>query len=201
MKRILAILALLSATLPMAQAGTVTSLIGAEDGFGIGVLPGQGFDWSLITGAPGPGNTNAWIDGSNTWTQTYDITGLGPLTSATISVFCGGLGYDDSSPDPSLWINGDFIGSLTSGDDAGPLYNYAELDTFSLLPFSSLLTGSDTFTIQTSPDDGWVFGYSLLQFTGPGSVTSSAVPDAGMTVGLLAISLVGLAAFRRRVTA
>lgn len=55
-----------------------------------------------------------------------------------------------------MLIDGQLLGTLTDGDDVGPMYNYAWRNTFDLSSFLALLDGSNTLTFQTiSGGDGW----------------------------------------------
>jgi len=187
-----AILPLLLISALSAKAADAGSLLGDKDGFGIGILPDQGFNWSLVHGPAEAASTDSWIGSSNSWIQTYDISSLGALTSASITVMAGGLGYGELA---SLYIDNVFVGTLSDGDGVGPAYNYAKLDTFDLLPFAAKLTGSNTFTIKAASGDGWALDYSELKFSGSGE---ASVPDAGSTGLMLATILLGGLSLRRR---
>lgn len=195
MKKVIALVTLLTLAAISSHAATVTSLVGDQDGFNQGLLPDQGFNYVTIAAQPGEAaNSDTWIYGSQSWTHTYDISSLGALTSASITIYAGGLGYGASA---QLYLGAQLIGTLSDGDDVGPAYNYTKLDTFDLLPYAALLTGSNTFTIQTIGSDGWTLDYSRLDFTS----RTSSVPDSAATVMLLGAALLSLAAFKRRVAA
>ncbi|MEW6219019.1 MAG: hypothetical protein AB1634_05710 [Thermodesulfobacteriota bacterium] len=167
------------------SAATV-SLYGDKDGFGRGILPDQGFDWSSISQSPvGEGLTDYWVLYSQSWHQTYALPGT--ITGASIEIMAGGLGL----PVPAtLSINGTVIGTLTDGDNTGPAYNYARLDTFDLMPFLGALTGNDLITVSTGAD-GWVLDYSEI-------VLNRATVPVPASLALLAPGLAGLGLLRRR---
>lgn len=173
-----------------ASAATVVDLFGDKDGLGVGVTSGDSFDWSSV--GPGDGDgTDQWVYGSQSYTHTFDLSALGgAITSASLSIFTGGQGLNGLS---SVYINGDLIGQLTDGDDAGPGYNYAWLDTFDLTPYvSSLITGIVNVEIVplSGSNDGWALGYSELTVT-------SAVPVPA-AVWLFGSGILGLIGFSKR---
>ncbi len=182
---------LIIAMTSIATANTVTSLYGDKDGFGIGVLPDQGFDWgSVIQGAGDPSNTDIWMYGTQSWVHSYSLSGLGAITGAAFEIMTGGQGLGELS---NLYINSQFVGTLTDGDDTGPMYNYARLDVFNLMPFVSYLTGTDTIQVVTSGGDGWVLDYSQITL----SDNATTVPEP-TTMLLLGLGLMGLARVRRK---
>ena len=94
----------------------------------LGLLPNQFIDYTIVQGqAAEAGGTDTWVYGSQSWTHTYDISSLGSLSSASITVMAGGLGLDSPA---QLYLGAQLIGTLSVGDNAGPLYNYTKLDTF-----------------------------------------------------------------------
>jgi hypothetical protein len=175
----------------LASATTIVNSVGDKDGFGIGVLPNQGFDFSLVTGPAEAGGTDIWMYGNHSWTHTYSLIGLGPITSASLEIMTGGQGLGGLS---SLYVDGHYVGTLTDGDDTGPAYNYARLDVFNLTPFASYLNGADTITVATyQPGDGWVLDYSQLTISDGGA----SAPDGGFTMLLLGLGLSSLGVARR----
>jgi len=173
-----------------ANAVDVVSAIGDQDGFGIGVTDGAGFDFEAIGAGDGDG-TDVWHDGNLTFTLDYALPGA--VTAAGIELFSGGFGLDAA---PQLYLNGTFVGTLTDGDDAGPLYNYAFKDVIDLTPFASLLSGHDVFEIRLAAgdDDGGVLDYAKLTVSGE---AVAVVPEPA-TNALLAAGLLALAALQRR---
>ncbi|HNS20612.1 MAG TPA: hypothetical protein PKH24_08940 [Sedimentisphaerales bacterium] len=175
---------------------TVTDLIGDKDGFGIGALPGQEFNWNAVTHPDADGTDKWWLN-TQSWTHTYDLASLGgSITSAEVEIFHGG----DGNYEPAkVYLNGTFIGLLTDSDGSGdgvPAYvtynNFANVDVFDITAYAYLLTGNDTIEVQTY-SDGWVLDYSELTVSG-GSV---AIPVPGaMALVALGAGLVG--SLRRR---
>ena len=179
----------------VANSATVTSLYGDKDGFGIGFVPNQSFSNSypsLSKNDPADTGTitDSWMLGDQTWSHTYDISGFGTILSASIEIFTLGQGWHGIS---SLYIDGSYVGNLTDGDNSGAYLrtNWARLDIFDLTPYSSLLDGADSITIDTygTNNDQWALDYSEL------SVSSVPIPAA---VWLLGSGLVGFVAIRRR---
>ncbi|MCP4347436.1 MAG: PEP-CTERM sorting domain-containing protein [Desulfobacterales bacterium] len=183
----------------LASAITITDLYGDEDGFNINVADGEGFSEYDVMAAESAnddeGFTDTWIMGDQSWNHTYDISGMDTITSITLELMTGGQGYEAVS---QIFIDGELVGTLTDGDDTGPDYNYARMDTFDLMPYvASLLDGASELTVDVSSGtDGWVLDYSKLTITGDGAA-SPAVPEPG-TMFLLGFGLVGLAVFGRR---
>jgi len=167
----------------IASAGLIIDQIGDADGFGIGASSGESFDWATIGSGDGDG-TDQWGLGDRNISHTYDISGLGTITSASLEIFTGGQGLEGPT---SLYLDGSFVGLLTDGDDVGPGYNYAWLDSFNLLSFAHLLSGSNVLTIDVAGGgDGWVLDYSRLTISD--EITSVPEPS------VVALLLSGLAA-------
>jgi hypothetical protein len=179
----------------MASATTLISQYGDVDGFGIGATNGSTFNWLSVGTTPDPGTiTDAWIYNTQSWTQTYSLAGLGPITSATLDIFTGGIGAGGPGS-VTLYVDSINIGSLSVGD--GPYLGIeplqvAWLDSFDLIPYVSTLTdGSVTISISTI-NDGWTLDYSKLTISDGVSAPEPA------TMLLLGFGLIGLWGFRKK---
>ena len=180
-----------SAGVAVAAPVTVSDLFGDQDGFGIGVLDGQDFDWSLIGGADADGLTDTWVTNNQSWAHTYDLSGISTLTSAYLEVFTGGAGTDGTFGPADLLIDGTLVGQLTVGYNPISGYNKAVKDVYDLMPFSSLLVGANTILVSTGLDS-WALDYSLLSLEG-----TATVPEPS-TLLLFGTGLMGIGIFRRK---
>ena len=172
-----------------ANAGLIEVQIGDQDGFGLGTLPDESFPLSTLQTGGGDG-TDLWFFGSQSFSLSYDASDIGTITSASLEVFAGGLGWLGIG---SLYFDGTFVGQLTDGDINASPNNYARLDFFDLMSLSSLLDGSDTFTISTNRDDGWALDYMKLTV----EYDSHSVPEPG-TLALFSIGLAAMGLSRGR---
>ena len=165
--------------LPMAaNADLIVAQLGDDDGFGYGIVPDSPldysvFDYSDLQTGDGDG-TDVWVLGTQTFTLTYDVSELGSVTSAFLEVFTVGQGYLGIS---SLYLDGLFVGQLTDGDIGSNPNNFARLDIFDVLAFSSSFNGSTSITINTIQDDGWVLDYLRL------TINCEPFPGGGSTEG------------------
>lgn len=185
MKKYIALGALLTSISNLASATLIVDQVGDVDGFGIGALNGESFNWQDVGSGDGDG-TDRWLLQDTTISHTYDISGLTNITSASLELFTGGQGWYGLT---SIYLDGAFVGHLTDGDDVGPGYNYAWLDTFDLLPFAAQLDGANELTIDVYNEggDGWVLDYSRLTISGE----VASVPEPG-TFALLFSGLMGI---------
>lgn len=146
-----------------ANALTVTDLYGDQDGFGLGVSEGQVFHFgTLATADPGT-ITDQWMNGVQSWTHTYSLTGLSSVRRASLEIFSGGSGTTGTLA--SISIDGQEFGRLSYGrstDPDSPFPNIATIDIFDLTPYLAFIDGFDSLTVTTQANDGWVLDYSKL---------------------------------------
>ena len=178
-----------------AMAAVIVDLYGDKDGLGIGVADGDSFFFGDVT-ADDPADvgtiTDRWMFGDQTWSHTYDLTGLGTVTGGSLEIFTGGQGWFGQS---SLFLDGVFVGLLTDGDgfDGGDNANRARLDTFDLAAFLPQIDGANTLRVDTvRSGDGWALDYSELTIT-------TAVPEPA-TLWLIGVGLLGIGLARARKT-
>jgi hypothetical protein len=180
----------------LASALTTSDLYGDIDGMGIsGLSDGAAFDWTAVTsGAADAGTiTDQWMYADHSWTHTYDISGLGTLTSATLEIATGGQGWYGLT---SIYIDDILVGTLTDGDtnDGGTNENLYQVDTFDLLSLGVNFQGASTLkTVHVNSGDGWALDYSLLTI----SDDAAPVPEPA-TMLLFGTGIAGFVGSRLR---
>ena len=199
MKKLLGFLC--AVTLVFGMAGSASALTisyqyGDQDGMGIaGLTAGSSFDWLAVNAddASDVGTiTDAWMYADQTWTQTYDFTGLGTITSADLEIGTGG--QEGSVELTELYLNAVFVGTLTDGTTAG--VNSYQIDTFDLLSLGISFEGVSVYTLTTVHQysgDGWALDYSLLTL----SDDNAPVPEPS-TILLVGTGLLGIIGFGRK---
>lgn len=188
---------------------SVTDLIGVKDGFGIGILEDQSFNYKDLPGLAREETTNGWIPRNAlplSWEHEYLLSGFSSITDASLEIFTGGQG----SYGPSrLFLDEVEIGDLTDGEIGGQ--NFARLDTFDLSSYLNLLEdGHVTIRVETQyanhsysdPDekygaDNWILDYSQLTIYGISDTLPAPVPEPS-SILLLGIGLIGLAGYGRK---
>ena len=176
-----------------AQAGTVATQLGADDGLGLTLASGDAFYFGDLNAGSG---LDEWHPGG--FSTTLSSSWSGTVVSASLEIFSGGWGLDAPA---QVLLNGTVIGALSVGDlTATPSgENVAFRDVFSLDPFLGLLTGNDLIEIQTAnvDDDGALGLLKLMLQTQDAGTGGNTVPEPA-SLALAGLALAGAFATRRR---
>lgn len=176
----------------LAHAAFVTSQVGLDDGFGLGVASGDEFYASDL---PEGSGLAEWHEGGSTALLTGSWAGR--LAGAQLQVFSGGWGLYGPA---DVLLNGSVIGQLSVADFDVLGANYAFLDGFALDP-AALINGTNEVEIRVAasanaadPLDTGVLGFVRLVLQVDDGNT---VPEPG-SVALAGVALAAALLTRRR---
>ncbi len=198
---------------PLANANSIELTITAGSDTATGIIYGTGV---LAGDASWTGSIDGWniefIAGSTaptTGSLANPILDLGSLNVYTVGsdplvISFGGVGYTGSGAAfASISGNGSAVGTFNTYYDSGNSGNNL-LSTANLLTSQSF-TGATLDQTENGGPLGSVTPYSLTEVltinSGLGSLDDSlSVPDGGLTVALLGFGLVGIQAYRRKLS-
>ena len=172
----------LSVTPSAKSAVTIIDLQGDKDGFGVGCPIATGLNytdyglyWEDYRMTEDPDFTDNWYNGDKSWTHTYDLMGLAPL-SASLELYIAGIA-DDPAWSAEVLVNGVSVGTIPA--------DYSAHDLTRILTFNvpiGLITGSDGITIGLNNDlDGYIIDYSQLTIQtipAPGAIALCGIGTA-----------------------
>jgi hypothetical protein len=190
-----------------APAGTIDSLVGDKDGFGLAgapAVPANGTLWrdtlggAFFTDYRDAGDlanapfTDIWnANVGPTYSHNYGLVGT-PL-AALLSVQIAGVG-DVGGPYDVLFNNIN-IGQIPVNNT---INGFQEVNLYSWAVPVGLLTGADTVSLKinlpVSSGDGYIINFSELHIR----TQDGHVPEVTSAFGLLSLGLAGLAGLKRK---
>jgi hypothetical protein len=201
-----------------ASAGTIDSLVGDKDGFGLPgapAVPANGTLWQSTLGGSffgdyrGPGDvgnaafTDIWdAPAGVTYSHTYGLSGT-PL-GAILSIQFAGVADQspiDNNPNRGPWdvkYNGTLIGQIPVNTSANA---YQEVETYTFNVPVGLLTGSDAVALGVNIpniNDGFIINFSELHIR---TLDNGQVPEVASALGLLSFGLLSLVGLKRKLAA
>jgi len=167
------------------SAITITDLQGDKDGFGVGCPIASGLNyldygqyWYDYREPGDPDFTDYWYEGDKSWTHSYDLSGLTPV-SATLEIFIAGIA-DYTGWTADVIVDDVIVGTIPSLDGE---HDLTRLMTFSI-PVN-LINGWENIIIDVSDGgDAYIIDYSELSIV--------AVPAPGaLLLGGIGVSSLG----------
>lgn len=177
--------------LAMVRTGAAETAVlsGDKDGFGVG-CPVAGnlhyLDYGEYYGdyraAGDPTFTDAWLLGDRSWTHSYSLGGVTPV-SATLELFVAGIA-NGAATSADIRFDGTKVGTMAGIDGGNDLTRLVTFD----VPIA-LLTGTDVVLVDVSNAmDGWIIDYSRLMIAASDDSASQPVPVPGaLALGVLGV--------------
>lgn len=169
---------------------TIVDLEGDIDGFGVGCPIANGLHytdygnyWADNRGVGDPSFTDIWYIGDKSWTHSYDLMGLTPV-SASLELYVAGIA-DFPGWNADILVNGQSIGTVPTDTSANDL---TRILTFNVP--TGFIINPDGITIDiNNSNDGYIVDYSKL--------TIQAIPAPG-AVALCGIGSAIIGWFKRK---